>query len=444
MGYIPAPFAMLENTHALEAGSWIEVAPGAFRRGRFFDFPRDPEPALRGGDAAEALDAAIDRAVRRHLASDVPVGVFLSGGVDSPLVASAMRAAHDSPISAFTIGLTDDAMDESPEAAAYAHELNLSHQVEIADPQKVHDLVPEAVQACSEPFADESIFPTLLVSRLARSEVKVVLSGDGGDELFWGYAGRFGSVLRQAHYFAEPQVKRSLRYFLDRASGRNGIGYNVRRASIGAWYRAKHSAIAEPDLRGIFPDLPGWPEEYRAFEHEGAGLDQTAAWMRWNEFNAHLSMVLLKVDRASMFHSLEVRVPLLDREVLAVALRVDWRECLDPEKNIGKLLLRASLARRCRRQTIGKRGFSVPLGRWFRGPLRGLLEDSVLGRREVAGLPFHAGRLRRYFEKHLAGEADFGSGIWNLLSLALWQETHCNRMRRDGAPEPERYAVRVG
>lgn len=443
LGYIPAPYGILERTRALEAGSWMQAGPGGIRQGRFFEFPLETEPDLRGTRAAEALDAAIDRSVARHLASDVPVGAFLSGGIDSPLVAAAMRGAHPGAIPAFTIGVTDETMDESSDAAMYARELDLSHQVEIADPQRIHALLPEAVEACGEPFADESIFPTLLVSRLARSEVKVVLSGDGGDELFWGYAGRFGSVLRQAHHFAGSRWKRSLRYFVGRACGSGSVGYNVRRPSIGAWYRAKHSVMAEADLEAIFPDLPAWPEEYRSFEYRGAGLDETAAWMRWNEFTTHLSMVLLKVDRASMYHSLEVRVPLLDREVLSVAARLDWRECLDPAKNVGKLPLRRSLVRRCGRQTAAKRGFSVPLGRWFRGPLQGIVEDCVLARREIGGLPFDARGLRRYFERHLRGESDFGSGIWMLLSLALWQEKHCNWLHR-AARETEACAVRAG
>jgi asparagine synthase (glutamine-hydrolysing) len=311
----------------------------------------------------------------------------------------------------------------------YARELGLSHIIESADAERAHSLLPDVVAACGEPMADESIFPTMLVSRLARREVKVVLSGDGGDELFWGYSGRFTSVLRLAHYFAQPRMTRSLRYFLDRAFGRGEVAYNVRRHSIGAWYRAKHSAIAEQDLRSIFPDLPEWPADYRTFEYEGADLDRTAAWMRWNEFVSHLSMVLLKVDRASMFHSLEVRVPLLDRDVLSVAVRMDWRECLNPVSNIGKMPLRSALARRCRHQTTAKRGFSVPMGRWLCGSLRRTFEDIVLHRRELAGLPLSTDGIEKYFTRHLSKECDFGSGLWLLLSLALWETAHFRASR---------------
>ena len=135
-------------------------------------------------------------------------------------------------------------------------------------------------------------------------------------------------------------------------------------------------------------------------------------------------MVLLKMDRASMYHSLEVRVPLLDRDVIAVAQRVDWRSCLDVKRRIGKLPLRQALARHVRYQTQVKRGFGVSIDEWFRGPLRECFEECVLSREEILGLPVNPGAMRELFGHHLERRGDHGCAFWIVLSLVLWQKRH--------------------
>jgi len=154
--------------------------------------------------------------------------------------------------------------------------------------------------------------------------------------------------------------------------------------------------------------------------------------MRWNEFSGHLTRVLLKVDRASMFHSLEVRVPLLDREVVELASRIDWRTCIDLDRKLGKLPLRSSLARHVRFQSTAKRGFTVPMSEWMRGPLRPIFEDIVMLRSDIAGLPFDRKALRRLYSKHLARTMDCGWGLWRLLNICLWENRHCQRFAHAG------------
>src|SRR5215831_1467623 len=196
LGYIPAPYALLDDTHMLEPGNWLEVSSDSLvRRGRFFEFSAYREPSLGGEEAYEAVDAAITSAVRRQLVSDVPVGAFLSGGIDSPVVAAKIRAATNAALPAFTVGTNGDRHDESDDAAAYAREIGVEHVVEQVTIETPLQILDDVVTACGEPFADYSIFPTLLISRVAACQVKVMLSGDGGDELFWGYADRFASVL---------------------------------------------------------------------------------------------------------------------------------------------------------------------------------------------------------------------------------------------------------
>ena len=217
LGYIPAPYGLLNDTHMLEPGSWMEItSESRVRHGRFFEFPLYREPNLRGEEAYEAVDAAVTAAVRRQVVCDVPVGTFLSGGIDSPLVAAKMRAATNGPVRAFTIGTNGDRHDESADAVAYAGEIGVEHFVEQVTPNHALEMLDDVVAACGEPFADYSIFPTILVSRLARQQVKVMLSGDGGDELFWGYFDRFASVLDKAIDLSQPRGSENSKWHLQR------------------------------------------------------------------------------------------------------------------------------------------------------------------------------------------------------------------------------------
>ena len=395
---------------------------GKCKRGRFFDFPVFQEPDLRGEEAYEAVDAAVTRAVRRHLVSDVPVGTFLSGGIDSPLVAAKAKAANNGAVRAFTISTNGDHLDEGPDATAYAREIGIEQVVEHVTPQSIPDMVADIVSSCGEPFADYSIFPTMLIARVARQYVKVILSGDGGDELFWGYSGRFVSVLKNSRAFAYPYWFRMLRSRMGGFLGNGNAG--LRYQSIGDCYRAKHTRIAEGSLTGIFPEVPKWPAYFDLFSYSGWEPDKTAQWLRWNEFVSHLTMVLLKVDRASMHHSLEVRVPLLDREIVELAARVDWRSCLDLNRKVGKLPLRKSLARHVHSQTQKKRGFEVPMNDWLRGPLKDVFQESVLKRKEILGMPVNQKKLHLMFQQHVHNQIDRARSLWTLLSLALWEQKH--------------------
>jgi asparagine synthase (glutamine-hydrolysing) len=262
----------------------------------------------------------------------------------------------------------------------------------------------------------------MMIARMARRHVKVILSGDGGDELFWGYPSRFVPVLKHAHEFAYPYWLRMGLWGMGRLLG-NGNS-NIRYQDIGACYHAKHTRIYEDDLGSLFPELPDWPPNFGLFAYSGSEQNKTAQWMRWNEFVGHLTMVLLKVDRASMHHSLEVRVPLLDREVIDVACRIDWQSCMDLNRNLGKLPLRDSLARHVRFQAQTKRGFEAPMNAWLRGPLKDIFQESVIERKEILGLPVNQEKLRLMFQQHSDNQIDYARSLWTLLSLVLWEHEH--------------------
>lgn len=430
LGYIPAPYGILEHTHMFQPGSWLEIdAEGQLTQGRFFEMPVWQPADLHGEEALEAVDEAVHNAVRRHLISDVPVGVFLSGGIDSPLVAAYMRAVGNEKFPAFTIGTRDARHDESTQAQKYANELGFEHIVQIMSPYDALAMLDQVVDACGEPFADFSIFPTMMVSQLAHQQVKVVLSGDGGDELFWGYVPRMATVMEQADNFSQPmwmqQVRYGLRRYLRVGNGRQSLLHET----VGDWYLEKHTHLRDFNMP-VFGEL-GMPEDFRSFSYSGFEADQTAQWLRWNEYNCHLPGVLLKVDRASMYYSLETRVPLLDREVIQTALRIDWKSCLNLKKRSGKIPLRRALERRVSQQSDKKLGFSVPMDSWLRNELRPVFEELVLNVRELVGLPVNSQAVRKLYDEHMRIGINHENSLWTLLSLALWERRYLRQSRID-------------
>lgn len=424
LAHIPAPYGLIENTHMLEPGMWMEISvDGHSNRGHFFIFPQYAEPSLRGGEAIDAVDEAITVAVKRHLVSDVPVGAFLSGGIDSPLVVAKMRSVSTNDINTFTIGTGEKETDESKDAQAYAREIGVEHRVEHISPDQALDLISDVIDACGEPFGDYSIFPTLMVSRLASRYHKVVLSGDGGDELFWGYPSRFATLIQLTRDFRMPHWVRRLRWGLNRAFLRGNNRFLLMR-SLGECHWSMHNHLPETLLKKIFPSLPAWPSGCGVYAYDGCDPDRIAQLSRWNEFVYHLTMVLLKVDRASMYNSLEVRVPLLDREVIEVASRIDWRDCLNIGQKMGKLPLRRTLARKVKHQTYAKRGFEVPMATWLRTSLKELFQESVLEQTDIMGLEINRKALKKIFDRHVRGDNNYAWGLWPLLSLALWSKRY--------------------
>lgn len=420
LAHIPAPYALLEDTHILEPGMWMEITVGGqSKQGRFFIFPQYAEPSLSGEEAIEAVDEAITAAVKRHLISDVPVGAFLSGGIDSPLVVAKMRSVSTNVIQTFTIGTGEKETDESMDAQAYAQEIGVEHKVEYISPDQALDLITDVIDACGEPFGDYSIFPTLMVSKLASSNHKVMLSGDGGDELFWGYPSRFATLIQMTRDFGMPQWQRKMRWGINRVLLRGNNRFLLM-DSLGNCHRSMHSHLPETLLKKIFPSLPAWPSGCGAYAYDGCNPDRIAQSSRWNELVYHLTMVLMKVDRASMYNSLEVRVPLLDREVIEVASRINWRDCLNIDQKMGKLPLRLTLARYVKHQTYSKRGFEVPMATWLRTSLREMFEEYVLKRTEILGLEINRKALKKIFNRHVMGDNNYAWGLWPLLSLALW------------------------
>lgn len=406
LGFTPEPLTVIRGIESLEPGTWLEFDQRLNeRRGRYFCLS---ESAPADADLEELLDSAISS----QMVADVPIGVLLSGGVDSPLVAGLAQRHASRPLDAFTIGRPDD-HDESAEAARFAAEFGLHHDLHAIESDEVRALFAQVAAASSEPLGDYSILPTLAVCQRARRKVVVGLSGDGGDELFYGYAARFASVLSVAPWYSLPLGARRVASGGLRLIGSEGHRGSRSWPSIGDWYWAKHCHSDEGVLSDLFPDLP-FPAATKArlFDFDGFGRDQTAEWLRWNEWTVHLRRVLRKVDIGSMFHSLEVRVPLLSRPLVRYAFGRPWRESLSLQTLTGKLPLRQQLARLSSHQHGGKRGFGIPVEQWLAGPLAAAVEQ-LFQDNPLADL----GARPEAVTRSLRGP---GWQTWIFIALALW------------------------
>ena len=412
---VPAPAALHRGAAQVPPGGYVVAGPaGVETEARWWRLGEGTSE-LTGDDAVEATAEAVERSVRRHLVSDVPLGVFLSAGVDSPLVAGTAARVVDHPLRSFTIGVPGWEGDEGPEAAALAGPLGLEHRGRSLGPPtgaEVNDLIA----ALHEPVNDFSILPTLAVSQLARTEVTVALSGDGGDELFFGYSRPWAI---DAHRLLWRLPRRSRRVPVGALSRTGRLRY---RATLhqdpGAYYRAMHRSADEATLAAIAPALgrPSGPDPFRF----PGGLDRRslAAYGRSMDAEVQLNRILSKVDMASMHHSLEVRVPLLDPDVIATSLRIDPAWTLAQPRT--KPVLRTLLDRLLPDGSVPerKRGFTVPLEDWLRGPLAPLVDDTLRGDLWPAGA-FDPDAVRRCWQQHRSGQ-QHTILLWGVLVLQWW------------------------
>lgn len=399
------------------------------------DVPNQPE------DAEAELLGMLQRSIRGRMLADVPLGCFLSGGIDSSLITALTQEASMQPVSTFTMGFKNAAFDESAHARAVAEHLGTRHTDMIIDEDDLLSVVDTLHRLTSEPFADSSFIPTLLLSRLTRQHVTVALSGDGGDELFWGYTRyplweRACRLRAQVPSFVRPALVRTLQSGVvsgvsRRLSLRNARGVRFR---LDQRLRSIGSLLEEPDGRSLYrsmishhkrPDafIPGASEPETPYSDGGIWRAAGPDWRKVSlaDTLAYLpNDILTKVDRASMAASLETRVPLLDHRIVAFASCLPRAFVVDGDG--GKRPLRRLLANYVPEHLTKrpKQGFGVPMNDWLRGPLRSwlldTLQESTLRQQGVlACAPTLAMR-----DAHLENEGDFGPHLWDLAMLTAW------------------------
>ena len=459
--YVPAPRTIYRGARQLPPGTIARVpldglAPGADLGGyeraywSLADAVRAGQEApFRGtdADAADALEAALRQAVEDRLVADVPVGAFLSGGVDSTAVVAAAQQASPGPVRTFTIGFAEAGYDESGPAAAVAAHLGTDHKTLRVTSAEAQAVIPRLGTIYDEPFADSSQIPTTIVARLARSHVTVALSGDGGDELFGGYtrhvrAPRLWDAVRRVPGPARRAAGRTLQAIPERTWDRAYDAVSPvlpRRARLTLPGNKVHKfgrVLGARSFDGLYAGLvraggAGWPPVLGAGHAETlvdrphqwpAGLSPLGRMLYLDACTYLPGDILTKVDRATMAASLEGRAPFMDHRLVEFAWTLP--DHLRVRAGEGKWLLRRVVDRSVPRVLMDrpKAGFAVPVDDWLRGPLRdwaeGLLDPTRLRREGV----LDAGAVAAAWRAHLGGEGGYGHGVWAALMFQAWAE----------------------
>jgi asparagine synthase (glutamine-hydrolysing) len=433
---IPSPLTIFRESRKLEAGHLLIWEGGKARRERF----ARPSPVAAGDvrrdDEAELVEecrARMRDSVRAHLVSDVPVGVLLSGGVDSGLLAALAAQESSEALRTFSVGFEESSFDELADARLVAARYATDHHELVLRPDAAR-LLPALAEAFDEPFADSSALPTYLVSELASRHVKVALSGEGGDELFGGYytyaadllAQRFGGAAR----LAAPLVER-----LPSSSAKASFDYRAKRFVRAAHLEPleRHHAwkeIFSPELRAeLTGRRTGFDpvDLYRSAFDETAGAELLARLQDVDRVVYLVDDLLVKTDRASMAHSLEARVPFCDPIVASFAHALPTRHKVHRLKK--KALLRKAAEPLLPRSIVWgkKRGFSIPAAAWLRGELepfaRETLSADTLRRQGFFDPPV----VQRLIDEHVSRREDRSRQLWGLLAFTLWHERHVER-----------------
>jgi asparagine synthase (glutamine-hydrolysing) len=458
-GYIPDPLSVFRGVRKLPPAHLLLYEDGELSLRRYWRLDYSRKRAV--ADPRELHDeirASLSRAVARRLVADVPVGAFLSGGVDSAAVVATMAEQSPEPVKTFSIGFTDEAMNELPRARAVAERFSTDHHELVVEPDAI-ELLPKLVRHYGEPFGDHSALPCFYLAQLAREHVTVALNGDGGDEGFAGYQ-RYTSNLLAARL---ERVPASLRRGLATAAARLGEGADPRSARSRAQRFAtriagdrhdrylRQSQLFRPDERAALctPEFAQLASDADADEvllgpwREASGgelLDQllevdTSVYLPGD--------LLAKIDVATMAYSLEARSPLLDHEFLELAASIPPQYKAHGVQR--KIALRDSLRDLLPASVLDgpKQGFELPVARWLRTDLAPFAREILLDRESSERGWTRPEQVASLIDQHVAGAADHGHRIWSLLVLELWARSELNASAEPvGEPQPEALGAR--
>lgn len=457
--YVPAPWSIYQNIYKLLPGTILAVPPDFAAtsngiedikaasqsfwsaRDRAADALADPYEGSYD-EAVSALESLLMDAVGTRMVADVPLGALLSGGIDSSTVVALMQAQSSRPVQTFSIGFAEQDFNEAVHARAVAAHLGTEHTELYVNPETARDVIPELPRIYDEPFADSSQIPTYLVSKLARKNVTVALSGDGGDELFGGYNRYFmARKIWQAFGPLPPTARRALAWAITLGSPATWDAVHaLLRPVMPARYRFSQAGHKMHRLAEVISDrspddtyerlVSQWVNPERLVSGskrlptavDGVPqLPSQAERMMWMDFVSYLpDDILTKVDRASMAVSLEARIPLLDHRVVELAWRLPLEYKI--QNGAGKRLLRDVLYKYVPRELIErpKQGFGIPLEHWLRGPLRGWAEDALDEKRLREQGFFDPVPVRKAWAEHLSGRRNRQYHLWSVLMFQSW------------------------
>jgi len=437
-GYIPNGYALYKQTYSLPNGSYqvfkreqIEEPVYYYEYGKYMQ---------KNSHADKSLEVTIGDEVANQLVSDVPVGVFLSGGVDSPLIAN-FASKQQPNISGFTINVDDKRYSEGEIAAQYADKFGIASYMKTIQYDDLYALIEDNIKAYSEPFNDFSSLPTLMVSSMAKEQVTVCLSGDGGDELFYGYDRNkhYLTIAKEINKFGKIS-KLSMAWSLLKShfGGRFGIrrGFSkslMQYTSLEEYYIASNSISGGKHLADYMIDgevyLPKSLEKYLAeVRDDVTTLEDTMDVARKIDVELHLPRILLKVDRASMYHSLEVRVPMLGKEMLDLSQTYSFSENIvniDGKKQ-GKYSLKKLLSNisDSKLPFMPKKGFTIPLQEWLKGPLKNDVYETLQNMPDELRIHLEKEKIEYFLEQFYNGKNSDPWPIWGLFTLVKWHRYH--------------------
>ncbi|MEM7135902.1 MAG: asparagine synthase (glutamine-hydrolyzing) [Myxococcota bacterium] len=436
--YLPGPLSILDGVHKVLPGTWIDARGGELREHRYWEIPFVDEPAPE--DATERFTELFDAAVARRLMADVPLGVFLSGGIDSSSVAaSVVRQRTASSVKTFSIGFEEESYDESSMARQVAQHLGTDHHERIFTADAMRDVLPQVVSVLDEPFGDASLLPTYLLSAFAREQVTVALGGDGADELLLGYPTFFAETFAGAFARLPSVARRGLRRI-----GR-GLPVSTKNFSldfkVNSFLRAADAPAAWRHPLWLGSVIPGGVDdplhpELRIQHPANDVLAFVAGLYDAPASKAHLQRlsyqycrsylaedILHKVDRASMAASLEARSPFLDRALVEFSARLPPKLKLAGRSD-GKAILKTAMRDRLPSEVIDrpKKGFGIPVAAWLKGSLAPML-DELLGEKRTAEAGYLDSRtVRRLIDEHRRDVRNHRKVLWTLLNFELWRD----------------------
>jgi asparagine synthase (glutamine-hydrolysing) len=442
-GYVPAPRSIFREISKLEPGAILRIDGGDGTIERYWSYRKVVENGLANPLPNEEavlreLESALIAAIQGQSVADVPVGVFLSGGIDSSTIAALWRKNSSRELRTYSMGFEESGFDEAPYARAVASHLGTVHTESYVTSAEARDVIPLLSTIYDEPFADPSQIPTYLMSKLARQDVTVALSGDGGDELFGGYS----------RYRTAANLWRKMQRVP--ASMRHAVGAALGKLPSGVWDRLAVNRARFPGarLQRTFHRLQGvdsLAELYRSFRDEWTGEPSPVIGAASDDPTCELDLdvadgsdlvrmmycdavsylpgdILCKVDRAAMAHSLEVRIPFLDHRVADVVARIPIG--LKVRNGTDKYILKQLLFSHVPSHLFArpKAGFSVPIGAWLKGPLRPWADDMLSRDRLDREGFFNGAMIQKRWQNHQAGRQDAAHSLWPILMFQAWND----------------------